>query len=75
MKKLFFTKRLPSAKNFIFENKINKVLRQYTKKHLGIITVGVATTETIDALDLIGVFEPQKHGIGIFACKVPWPLN
>ena len=69
-----FTKRLPSAKNFIFENKINKVL-QYTKtKNLGIITVGKATTETIDALDSIGVFEPQKHGIGIFACKVPWPL-
>ena len=69
-----FTKRLPSAKNFIFENKINKILRHTETKNLGIITVGKATTETIDALDSIGVFEPQKHGIGIFSCKVPWPL-
>ena len=69
-----FTKRLPSAKNFIFENKINKVIRHTEIKNLGIITVGKATTETIDALDSIGVFEPHKYGIGIFACKVPWPL-
>ena len=69
-----FTKRLPSAKNFIFENKINKVIRHTETKNLGIITVGKATTETIDALDSIGVFEPHRYGIGIFACKVPWPL-
>ncbi len=69
-----FTKRLPSAKSFIFENKINKVIRPTEIKNLGIITVGKATTETIDALDSIGVFEPHKYGIGIFSCKVPWPL-
>ena len=69
-----FTKRIPTAKEFIYQNKINKVLRDTNKKHLGIIAVGKATTETIDALDSIGIFEPSKFGIGIFACKVPWPL-
>ena len=45
-----------------------------TKKTLGIIAVGKATTETIDALDKIGVKDPEKSGIGLFACKIPWPL-
>ena len=69
-----FTKRLPAAKQFIFENKINKILRNTEVKNIGIIAVGKAATETIDALESIGVFETSEYGIGIFSCKVPWPL-
>ena len=70
-----FTKRLPASKNFIFQNKINKIIRNPKDKNLGIIAVGKACTETIDALESIGIIDPEKNGIGIFSCKVPWPLN
>lgn len=67
-------RRVPAAKNFIKHNKINKPIFYPKKKKLGIIAVGKATTETMDALDKIGINEPEKSGIGLFACKVPWPL-
>ena len=70
-----FTKRLPASKDFIFQNKINIILRNPKKKHLGIIAVGKASTETIDALETIGIKDPENKGIGVFSCKIPWPLN
>ena len=67
-------RRIPASKLFIKENKINKIIFNPAKKILGIITVGKAKTETIDALDKIGIKDPEKSGIGLFACKIPWPL-
>ena len=67
-------RRIPASKHFIKENKINKIIFNPAKKILGIITVGKAKTETIDALDKIGIKDPEKSGIGLFACKIPWPL-
>ena len=67
-------RRIPASKHFIKENKINKIIFNPTKKILGIIAVGKAKTETIDALDKIGIKDPEKSGIGLFACKIPWPL-
>ena len=67
-------RRIPASKDFIKQNKINNVIFNPTKKTLGIISVGKATTETIDALDKIGIKDPERSGIGLFACKIPWPL-
>ena len=66
---------MPASKDFIFQNKINKIIRNPKNKNLGIIAVGKACTETIDALESIGIIDPEKKGVGIFSCKVPWPLN
>jgi len=67
-------RRVPATKDFVKVNKINNVIFNPTKRTLGIISVGKATTETIDALDKIGIKDPEKTGIGLFACKIPWPL-
>ena len=67
-------RRIPAAKYFIKHQKINQTIFNPKKKKLGIIAVGKATTETIDALFKIGINEPEKNSIGLFSCKVPWPL-
>ena len=67
-------RRIPAAKHFIKYQKINQTIFNPKKKKLGIIAVGKATTETIDALFKIGINEPEKNSIGLFSCKVPWPL-
>jgi len=67
-------RRIPAAKDFIKQNKINKTIFYPNKKKIGIIAVGKAVTETIDALDKIGVSNPEKVGIGLFSCKIPWPM-
>ena len=67
-------RRVPAAKNFIKYQKVNQTLFNPKKKKLGIIAVGKAATETIDALFKIGISEPEKNSIGLFSCKVPWPL-
>ncbi len=56
------------------KNKINKNIINPKQKKLGLITVGKATSETMDALERIGIDSPEKSGIGIYACTVPWPL-
>ncbi len=67
-------RRIPAAKHFIKHQKINQTIFNPKKKKLGIISVGKAATETIDALFKIGINEPEKNSIGLFSCKVPWPL-
>ena len=67
-------RRIPATRNFIKQNKINKIIFNPQKKKLGIISVGKAATETIDAFERIGIKNPEKSGIGFFACKIPWPL-
>ena len=67
-------RRIPAAKHFIKHQNINQTIFNPKKKKLGIIAVGKATTETIDALFKIGISEPEKNSIGLFSCKVPWPL-
>ncbi len=67
-------RRIPAAKHFIKHQKINQTIFNPKKKKLGIISVGKAATETIDALFKIGISEPEKNSIGLFSCKVPWPL-
>ena len=67
-------RRIPAAKHFIKHQNINQTIFKPKKKKLGIIAVGKATTETIDALFKIGISEPEKNSIGLFSCKVPWPL-
>ena len=67
-------RRIPAAKEFIKKNKINKNKINPKQKKLGLITVGKATSETMDALERIGIDSPEKSGIGIYACTVPWPL-
>ena len=67
-------RRIPAAKHFIKHQNINQTIFNPKKKKLGIIAAGKATTETIDALFKIGISEPEKNSIGLFSCKVPWPL-
>ena len=67
-------RRIPAAKEFIKNHKINKNIFNPKEKKIGIITVGKATTETMDALERIGVKSPEEQGIGMYACKIPWPL-
>ena len=67
-------RRIPASKEFIKNHKINKNLFNPKEKKVGIITVGKATTETMDAFERIGIQSPEKNGIGVYACKVPWPL-
>ena len=67
-------RRIPASKEFIAINNINQIIYNPIDKELGIIAVGKAKTETIDAFDTIKINSPEKNGIGLFACKVPWPL-
>ena len=71
-----FTQRLPAVASFQQTNHINYpsgIGAQSGK--LGLIAVGKAYLETIDALESLGIKNPAAAGIGLVPVVMPWPLT
>jgi indolepyruvate ferredoxin oxidoreductase len=68
--------RHPAVKTWSRLNSVNHQIGKSPKqKKLGIVSVGKAVIETIEALHVMGFDKPQTQGIGIFSVGMPYPLE
>jgi len=69
--------RVPAAHSFVYTNKIDQVIFKAPEKRFGIVTVGKAHGDLMEALRMIGLDEPAlaKAGISIFKVGMSWPLE
>lgn len=72
-----FEERVPAAHAFVYANKIDKTLIEAPKKHLGIVTVGKAHGDLMEALKLLGLTEEKlkEAGISLYKVGMSWPLE
>lgn len=69
--------RAMAAHAFVYANKIDKVLINAPTKRLGIVTVGKAHGDLMEALQILGLTEEKLKAAGISLYKVgmSWPLE
>jgi len=69
--------RAPAAHAFVYANKIDKVIFQAPQKRFGIVTVGKAHGDLLEAFRILGLSEQQLQDAGISLYKVgmSWPLE
>ena len=68
--------RHPAVKSWQQMNKVNhEIGTTPTAKKLGIVAVGKAVVETLEALYTLGYDAPHEHGIGVFSVSMPYPLD
>lgn len=69
--------KLNAALAFARANKLDKVMIDSPKRHLGIVTAGKSYLDVRQALDDLGISEDQARDIGISIYKVAmtWPLE
>jgi indolepyruvate ferredoxin oxidoreductase len=71
-----FQVRLPAVKKWQQSNPVNHPIgKSPQQKRLGIVAVGKAAIETIEALHALGFDQPHRHGIGVFSVGLPYPLE
>ena len=72
-----FEERVPAVQAFVYANKIDKVLIEAPKKHLGIVTVGKAHGDLMEALGILGLCEEKlkQAGISLYKVGMSWPLE
>ena len=72
--------RLPAVADFQIRHAINQCIRSDHKSaardcgKLGIIAVGKAVPEVIEALISLGAAQYSDHGIGLLSIGMPWPI-
>ncbi len=72
--------RLPAVTNFQMQHAINHVISSDQKQtttdngKLGIIAVGKAVPEVIEALTSLGAAQHNNHAIGLLSIGMPWPI-
>lgn len=69
--------RLPAASAFARLNGFDTVVWPHPRPRIGIATAGKAFTQVMEALDLLGIGEPEARDIGLSVWKVGmvWPLD
>lgn len=69
--------KIYAAREFARANKINRIVKNSTNAHFGIITTGKAYLDVLQALDDLGIDDTQVEALGIRIFKVgmPWPLE
>ncbi|AOS98168.1 indolepyruvate ferredoxin oxidoreductase [Microbulbifer aggregans] len=69
--------RLPAAQAFAYANGIDKSIVESPRKQFGIVTVGKAHGDLLEALQLLELTEEdlRKAGISIFKVAMTWPLE
>lgn len=69
--------RLPAAQAFVAENGLDRVQLDAESRTLGIITAGKAYTDTLQALDDLGLNEERARELGIRLYKLAmiWPIE
>jgi len=69
--------RLPAAQAFAYANRLDKTTHEAGHKRFGIVTVGKAHGDLLEALKLLNLSEEDLHeaGISIFKVAMSWPLE
>ncbi|BBM03048.1 indolepyruvate ferredoxin oxidoreductase family protein [Microbulbifer sp. GL-2] len=69
--------RLPAAQAFAYANRLDKTTHEARHKRFGIVTVGKAHGDLLEALKLLNLSEEDLHeaGISIFKVAMSWPLE
>ncbi|WP_346836623.1 indolepyruvate ferredoxin oxidoreductase family protein [Microbulbifer sp. SAOS-129_SWC] len=69
--------RLPAATAFAYANKLDKTIVAAPQKRFGIVTVGKAHGDLLEALELLNLTERdlEQAGISIFKVAMTWPLE
>ena len=69
--------RLPAAQAFAYANKLDKTIVEAPRKRFGIVTVGKAHGDLLEALQLLNlsVADLEKAGISIYKVAMSWPLE
>ncbi|WP_323844598.1 indolepyruvate ferredoxin oxidoreductase family protein [Microbulbifer magnicolonia] len=69
--------RLPAAQAFAYANKLDKTVVEAPQKRFGIVTVGKAHGDLLEALELLNLSERDLHdaGISVYKVAMSWPLE
>ncbi|WP_374572195.1 indolepyruvate ferredoxin oxidoreductase family protein [Phenylobacterium sp.] len=69
--------KLAAAKAFARANRVDRVVWNGQRSKLGLITVGKAHNDLLDALRIAGIDEDEAQALGLAVYKVgmPWPLE
>ncbi|MCX2832092.1 indolepyruvate ferredoxin oxidoreductase family protein [Microbulbifer thermotolerans] len=69
--------RLPAAQAFAYANGFDKTIVSAPRKRFGIVTVGKAHGDLLEALELLGLSEKDllDAGISIYKVAMSWPLE
>lgn len=69
--------RAMAAHAFAYANRIDKVLISSPAKHLGIVTVGKAHGDLMEALEILGLdsCKLEAAGISLYKVGMSWPLE
>ncbi|MFA0792539.1 indolepyruvate ferredoxin oxidoreductase family protein [Microbulbifer echini] len=69
--------RLPAAQAFAYANRLDKTTHESDRKRFGIVTVGKAHGDLLEALQLLNLGEEDlcQAGIAIFKVAMSWPLE
>ncbi|MEX2962313.1 indolepyruvate ferredoxin oxidoreductase family protein [Microbulbifer sp. TYP-18] len=69
--------RLPAAQAFAFANQLDRTTHGADHKRYGIVTVGKAHGDLLEALQLLDLSEEdlRRAGISIFKVAMSWPLE
>ncbi|WHI49646.1 indolepyruvate ferredoxin oxidoreductase family protein [Microbulbifer sp. MLAF003] len=69
--------RLPAAQAFAYANRLDKTTHKAEHKRFGIVTVGKAHGDLLEALQLLNLSEEDlnRAGISIFKVAMSWPLE
>ncbi len=71
-----YQQRHPAVKTWQRANAVNmEIGTSPAQKKLGIVAVGKAVIETLEALNILGFEHPADHGIGVFSVAMPYPLD
>ncbi|GMG88073.1 indolepyruvate ferredoxin oxidoreductase family protein [Biformimicrobium ophioploci] len=69
--------RIPAAQAFARENRLDRIIVDAPQKRFGIVTVGKAHGDLIEALRLLNISEAalEQQGISIYKVAMTWPLE
>ncbi|PCO06662.1 indolepyruvate ferredoxin oxidoreductase [Microbulbifer flavimaris] len=69
--------RLPAAQAFAYANRLDRTVLDAPRKRFGIVTVGKAHGDLLEALHLLKLTEAdlQRAGISIYKVAMSWPLE
>ncbi|WP_444922964.1 indolepyruvate ferredoxin oxidoreductase family protein [Microbulbifer sp. DLAB2-AF] len=69
--------RLPAAQAFAYVNRLDKTTHESERKRFGIVTVGKAHGDLLEALQLLNLSEEdlRQAGIAIYKVAMSWPLE
>ncbi|WP_444921721.1 indolepyruvate ferredoxin oxidoreductase family protein [Microbulbifer sp. CnH-101-G] len=69
--------RLPAARAFAYANRLDRTTHKAERKRFGIVTVGKAHGDLLEALQLLNLSEEdlRQAGIAIYKVAMSWPLE